>query len=110
VRRGLLYLAVGALVIVPLDVLTVPPAGAGVETCKTWCVWDEEHFSGKMFELTEGTCKDYRVRSAANNTVDGKTVILFYKFPGCQGNPRNPFGMKSGGQSSRLDAYSAMVK
>jgi hypothetical protein len=109
-RRRLLYLAIGALVIVPCDVLTVQPAEAGVETCKTWCLWDQARFSGKMVELTEGACKDYPVRSAANNTADGKTAIFFYKLPGCQGNPRNPFGMRSGGQSSQVNAGSAMVQ
>ncbi|HMC80506.1 MAG TPA: hypothetical protein VKO35_08135 [Acidimicrobiia bacterium] len=111
-RRGLLYLAVGALVIVPFDVFTVRPAGAGIETCKTRCLWDQARFNGNMVELTDNNCKDFSIKSAANNAPDdgSKTAIFFYKQPGCQGNPTNPYGMKSKTQSPHVDAASATVK
>src|SRR3989442_15816739 len=96
-RRGLLYLAVGALVIVPFDVFTVRPAGAGIETCKTRGLWDQARVNGNMVELTHNNCKDFSIKSAANNAPDdgSKTALLFYKHAGCQGNPTNPYGMKS---------------
>jgi hypothetical protein len=109
-RRGLCHLAVGVLVIVPFAVLTVRPAGAGIETCKTWCAWDQAHFNGNMVELTASACKDFAVKSAANNTTDGKSAIFFFKQPGCQGKPWNPYGMKSKTQSPHVDAVSAVVK
>jgi len=37
-------------------------------------------------------------------------VIFFYKQPGCQGKPFNPFGMKPKANSARVDAVSAIVK
>jgi hypothetical protein len=120
-RRGLCYLAVGVLVIVPSAVLTVhpavakaagpgAPAGAGADACKTWCLWDQPRFTGNMVELPSGTCKDFGAKSAANNTADGKSVIFFYRQPGCQGKPWNPYGMKSKTQSAHVEAASAIVK
>jgi hypothetical protein len=113
VRRGLLYLALGSLVFVPIDMVTAGSADAGVETCKTRCLWDQPHFGGNMVELTDTTCKDFAVKSAANNRSDDagdKMAIFFYKQPGCQGKPANPFGLKSNMQAPRVDALSAMVK
>jgi len=111
-RRGLLYLTVGSLVLVPVQLVTMQTAGAGVEACKTRCLWDQPRFNGNMVELTDTSCKDFPVKSAANNTADegGKTAIFFYKQPGCQGKPFNPYGMKSKMQSPRVDAVSAIVK
>ena len=112
VRRGLLCLAVGALVLVPVELTAVRVAGAGVETCTTWCLWDQPRFAGTMAELADNTCKDFTVKSAANNSADdgSKRVIFFYKQPGCQGKPFNPFGMKPKANSARVDAVSAIVK
>jgi len=111
-RRGLLTLLVGSLVLVPVGLLTAPTAGAVVEDCKTWCVWDQPRFAGTMAELADNTCKDFTVKSAANNSADdgSKRVIFFYKQPGCQGKPFNPFGMKPKANSARVDAVSAIVK
>ena len=112
-RRGLRPVLVVALLLVPVDVAAAAaPTGAGVEACKTRCLWDQPRFAGNMVELTDNACKDFAVRSAANNTADdgSKTAIFFYKQAGCQGNPVNPYGMKSKTQSPRIDAASAIVK
>ena len=108
--RRWLCLAVVALVTVPVELASVRVAGAGVETCKTWCLWDQPRYAGNMAELTDNTCKDFAIKSAANNTDDTGKVIFFYKQPGCQGKPFNPFGMKAKAQSPRVDAVSAVVK
>ena len=63
-----------------------------------------------MAELADNACKDFAIRSAANNSDDSGKVIFFYKQPGCQGNPTNPYGMKSKTQSPHVDAASATVK
>jgi len=109
-RRAVLYLAVSAIVIVPAELTALRAASAGVETCKTWCLWDQPRFNGNMVELTDTNCKDFPVKSAANNATDDKMAIFFYKQPGCQGKPFNPYGMKSKMQSSHVDAVSTIVK
>jgi hypothetical protein len=111
-RRRLMYLAAGSLMFVPIQMMTVGPANAGVEACKTWCLWDQPRFGGNMVELTDAACKDFPVKSAANNSNDagGKMAIFFYKEPGCQGKPVNPYGLKAKGQSPRVDGVSATVK
>jgi hypothetical protein len=109
-RRRWLCLLVGALTLVPVELVAARPAGAGVETCTTWCVWDQAKFGGNMAELTDGTCKDFPVKSAANNNADTGKAMFFYKQPGCQGKPFNPYGMKAKMQSPHVDAVSAVVK
>jgi hypothetical protein len=109
-RRGLLYLTVSSIVLVPIELMTLRPAGAGVEACKTWCLWDQPRFNGNLVELTDTNCKDFTIKSAANNSADGKMAIFFYKQPGCQGKPFNPYGMKPKMQSPHVDAVSAAVK
>ena len=106
----MLCLGIGALLLVPVELTAVPVAGAGVETCKTWCLWDQPRFAGTMAELADNACKDFAIKSAANNTDDTSKVIFFYKQPGCQGKPFNPFGMKAKASSARVDAVSAIVK
>jgi Peptidase inhibitor family I36 len=96
--------------LVPVELMAVAGAGAGVETCTSWCLWDQPRFAGTMVELTDGACKDFAVKSAANNSTDDKTAMFFYRQPGCQGKPFNPFGMKSKMQSPHVDAVSAVVK
>ena len=108
--RALLCLGIGALLLVPVELTAVPVAGAGVETCKTWCLWDQPRFAGTMAELADNACKDFAIKSAANNTDDTSKVIFLYKQPGCQGKPFNPFGMKAKASSARVDAVSAIVK
>jgi len=110
IGRRWLYPAVLALVTVPVQLAWVGGAGAGVETCKTWCLWDQPRYAGNMAELTDNACKDFPIKSAANNSEDTGKVIFFYKQPGCQGKPFNPFGMKPKAQSPRVDAVSAIVK
>ena len=110
VRRVMVWLAAGSMILVPVELAAMGSAGAGVETCKTWCLWDQPRFAGNMVELTGGACKDYPVKSAANNSGDDKTAIFFYRQPGCQGKPYNPFGMKTTMQSAHVDAVSAVVK
>ena len=111
VRRGLFFLGVASLLIVPLEATMVRPAGAAADACKTRCLWDQPRFNGTMVELTDTTCKDFAVKSAANNSPDqgDKTAIFFFKQPGCQGAPVNPYGMKPKSQSPRVDAVSAQV-
>ena len=113
VRRGLLCLGIGALLLLPVAAQAKaadPPPGAGLAGCKTWCVWDQARFGGNMTELADNTCKDSAIKSAANNTDDATKVIFFYKQPGCQGKPFNPFGMKAKASSAHVDAVSAIVK
>jgi len=111
-RRGLFSLAVGSLLIVPIDAAAVSPPGPGAAACKTRCVWDQPHFNGNMVELTDATCKDFPVKSAANNSQDpgDKAAVFFFKQPGCQGTPENPYGLKAKTQSPRVEAASAEVK
>jgi hypothetical protein len=111
-RRGLFFFGVASLVIVPFAATMARPAGAAVDVCQTHCLWDQPRFNGNMVELTDTSCKDFPVKSAANNAPDqgDKTAIFFFKQPGCQGKPVNPYGMKAKGQSPRVDAASAQVK
>jgi hypothetical protein len=111
-RRALLCLALGSLVIVATLGLTAVPARAGVDACKTWCLWDQPRFNGNMVELSGDACKDFPIKSAANNTgpESGKTAIFFFRQPGCQGSPVNPYGMKAKTQSPHVDAVSAQLK
>ena len=109
--RGLLCLGIGALLLVPVEARAAAPGpAAGVDACKTWCLWDQPRFAGTMAELADNACKDFAIKSAANNTDDTSKVIFFYKQPGCQGKPFNPFGMKAKASSARVDAVSAIVK
>jgi hypothetical protein len=112
VRRGLFFIGVASLLIVPFEATMVRPAGAAVDACKTRCLWDQPRFNGNMVELTDTGCKDFAVKSAANNAPDqgDKTAIFFFRQPGCQGAPVNPYGMKPKAQSPRVDAASAQVK
>jgi len=111
-RRALLCFALGSLVIIATQGLTAVPARAGVDACKTWCLWDQPHFNGNMVELSGDACKDFPIKSAANNTgpESGKTAIFFFRQPGCQGPPANPYGMKAKTQSPRVEAASAQLK
>jgi hypothetical protein len=111
-RRALLHLAAGSLLIAGTQVVTAVPARADVTACKTWCLWDQPRFSGNMVELSGDACKDFAVRSAANNTgpESGKTAIFFFRQPGCQGPPANPYGMKSKTSSPHVNAVSAQLK
>src|SRR5205807_9669121 len=63
VRRGLFFLGVASLLIVPLEATMVRPAGAAADACKTRCLWDQPRFNGTMVELTDTTCKDFAVKS-----------------------------------------------
>ena len=111
-RRRVLHLAVGSLLLAGTQALTAAPARADITACKTWCVWDQPHFGGNMVELAGDACKDFAVKSAANNTgpESGKTAIFFFRQPGCQGPPANPYGMKSKTNSPHVNAASAQLK
>jgi|GEM_PF-5497646 len=111
-RRRVLHLAVGSLLLAGMQAFTVGPARADITACKTWCVWDQPHFNGNMVELSGDACKDFPVKSAANNTgpETGNTAIFFFRQPGCQGPPANPYGMKSKTNSPHVNAVSAQLK
>lgn len=111
-RRRLLHLAVGSLLVAGTQIVTAAPARADIAACKTWCVWDQAHFNGNMAELSGDACKDFAVKSAANNTgpESGKTAIFFFRQPGCQGPPANPYGMKAKTNSPHVNAASVQLK
>jgi hypothetical protein len=86
-RRVLLLLAVGSLVIVPLET----PAGAAKEDCKLKsCVWDAPGFTGKIEtpQGKSGNCVNFPIESAANQYPPGpdKPWLRIYGGADCKGD------------------------
>lgn len=107
--KWLVSMVLGVAVVVPVKG-GPGPAGPGVAACKTWCVWDAPHFGGNLVELAGSACKDYPIKSAANNADDPRTAIFFFRQPGCQGPPVNRYGLKARHGSAHVTAASAQLK